>query len=198
MTRAAILLLCALTFSATLGLADDDLQVLWEDPYDFSLMNGAFASYGTFYTQDDFTLETDSVLQAVECWAIYMGEPDHPQPFYVGLRYDHYGMPDGYYRASYSYDVEETYTGDDYMGMFPVYHYRLNLIDDIGVDAGTPFWLEIYSVAEHFLWGARDIGNLYFMWSEHPFSAFFRLLGTPLDTGVEAASWGEIKAGFSD
>ncbi|MCX7021439.1 MAG: hypothetical protein NTW26_04020 [bacterium] len=95
MTRATILLLCALTFSATLGLADDDLQVLWENPYDFSSLAGGFASYGTYNTQDDFTLETDSVLEAVECWAFYyLGDPDpHPQPFYVNLRYDHYGMP---------------------------------------------------------------------------------------------------------
>ncbi|MCX7021440.1 MAG: hypothetical protein NTW26_04025 [bacterium] len=72
------------------------------------------------------------------------------------------------------------------------------MINDIGVEAGTPFWLEIYSVAEHFDWGTRSTGNLYYMWDQCDFSAFFRLLGTPLDTGVQTASWGEIKAGFSN
>jgi hypothetical protein len=164
-------------------------------------MTGGFSSWGPHYTQDDFTLETDAILYAVECWAYYWHEPDyHPQPFYVGLRYDHYGMPGGYYRASYCSHPEETFTGDVYMGKYPVYHYRLDLIDEfgIGIEAGTPFWLEIYSVAEDFSWGTRHPGNLYYTWQQYDCSAFFRLLGTPLDTGVEPASWGEIKAGYSD
>ncbi|HUT98628.1 MAG TPA: hypothetical protein VM054_06095, partial [bacterium] len=203
MTRMTILLLCALTFSATLGLTgavgvssphrDDDLQVLWEEPYDFSHLSGGFGSWGPHYTQDDFTLATDAVLQAVECWAYYYpDEPDHhPQLFHVGLRYDHYGMPGEYYIASYCPHPKETFTGDVYLDMFPVYHYRLNLVDDIGVEAGTPFWLEIYSVAENFDWGIRNTGNLYYTWTQYDASAFFRLLGTPLDTDVQSASWGE-------
>jgi hypothetical protein len=197
MARITIFLLCALTFSAIPGLADDELEVLWEEPYDFSLLNGGFQSWGPHYTQDDFTLATDAVLQAVECWAFYWEDSTHPQAFYVSLRYDHYGMPGGYYIASYSYDLEETYTGDDYQGR-PVYHYRLNLMDDIDVEAGTPFWLEIYSEADYFDWGVRNGGNLYYLWNQYDSSAFFRLLGTPEETGVEPASWGEIKAGFSD
>jgi hypothetical protein len=200
MTRMTTLLLCAVAFSAVPVSADDDLEVLWEEPYDFSHLTEGFWSYGPYYTQDDFTLGTYSVLQAVECWAFYSPEePDyHPQPFHVNLRYDHYGMPGQIYIASYSYDVEETYTGDDYQGRYPVYHYRLNLIDDIGIEAGTPFWLEIYSVAENFKWGARNQGNLYYMWNQYDSSAFFRLLGTPSGEEVQPASWGEIKAGFSD
>jgi hypothetical protein len=210
MIRGIIIILSTLALSAALSFtgavgvssphrADDDLQVLWEEPYDFSYMTGGFSSWGPHYTQDDFTLETDAIISAVECWAYYGVEPDHhPQPFYVGLRYDHYGMPGGYYAASYSPHPEETYTGDVYMGIYPVYHYLMNLIDDIGVEAGTPFWLEIYSVAEDFSWGTRHPGNLYYTWQQYNCSAFFRLLGTPLDTGVDPASWGEIKAGYSD
>jgi len=197
MTRITILLLVVVAFSAVPAPADDDLQVLWEEPYDFSHLSGGFGSWGPHYTQDDFTLATDAVLQAVECWAFYYpDEPDHhPQLFHVGLRYDHYGMPGEYYIASYCPHPIETYTGDDYLGL-PVYHYRLNLVDDIGVDAGTPFWLEIYSVAENFDWGIRNTGNLYYTWTQYDASAFFRLLGTPLDTDVQPASWGEIKATF--
>jgi hypothetical protein len=199
MNRITPFCIFALVFSAALVSADDDLEVLWEEPYDFSHMTGCFWSYGPYYTQDDFTLETYSVLEAVECWALYcLEEPDqHPQPFVVSLRYDHYGMPGQVYRADYSNDVDETYTGDDYMGMYPVYHYRLNLTDGIGVEGGTPFWLEIYSEAENFMWAARSYGNLYHQWNQYDYSAFFRLLGTPEDTAVEPASWGEIKAGFS-
>ena len=94
-------------------------------------------------------------------------------------------------------DVEETYTGDNFQGK-PVFHYRLNLSNPMDVEGGTPFWLEIYSQTENFQWGATNYGNLYFNWNEQPYSAFFRLLGTPEDTGVQPASWGEIKAGFSD
>jgi hypothetical protein len=200
MFRGIITILSALTFSASLALADDDLQVLWEEPYDFSSLTGGFADYGPYYTQDDFTLATDSLLQAVECWTFYYPDDsdNHPKPFYVRLRYDHYGMPGGYYITSYAYDVEETYTGDVYMGRYPVYHYLLNLEDTLGIDGGTPFWLEIYSQTENFQWGARNTGNLYFMWNEQPYSAFFRLLGTPLDTDVQTATWGEIKATYSD
>ncbi|MCX7022888.1 MAG: hypothetical protein NTW26_11585 [bacterium] len=198
MTRTITFLLCALTFSATLGLADDDLEVLWEEPYDLVRMNGGFGIYGEFYTQDDFTLETDAVLEAVECWAYYYFPDDdyHPQPFNVTIRYDHYGMPGGYYITTRTFDVEETDTGDDYHE-YRVWHYRLN-IDPRHVDGGTRFWLEIRTDARNCKWACKDVGNLYFQWNQWDKAAFFHLLGTPEDTRVQPASWGEIKAGFSD
>ncbi len=195
MTRKITILLCAVVLSAALGL--DDLEVLWEEPYDFDRMNGGFGIYGQYYTQDDFTLETDAVLEAVECWAYYYFPDDdyHPQPFNVTIRYDHYGMPGGYYFTTRTFDVEETDTGDVYGDGYHVYHYRLN-IDGHHVDGGTPFWLEIRTDAENCKWACKNVGNLYYQWNQWDKAAFFRLLGTPEDTGVEAVSWGEIKATF--
>ena len=199
--KTTILFLCAVAFSAAFGLADDDLEVLWEEPYDLVLMNGAFPGWGPHYTHDDFTLETDAVLEAVECWAIYYFPDDdyHPQPFTVTIRYDHYDMPGSIYKAVRVYDVEETDTGDDYGygDVYRVWHYRLNM-GGCHVDGGTPFWLEIRTDAENFKWACRDVGNLYYQWNQWDKAAFFRLLGTPDDTRVEAASWGEIKATYSD
>ncbi len=209
MTRTITFLLCAVAFSAALGFtgaigvsspsrADDDLEVLWDQYYDFGFMNGGFGIYGEYYTQDDFTLETDAELEAVECWAYYYPEePDyHPQPFNVTVREDHYGMPGGYYFTPRTFDVEETYTGFDYHG-HPLYHYRLN-IEPRDVDGGMTFWLEIRTDAENCNWGCKTTGNLYYQWNQWNKAAFFRLLGTPDDTRVEAASWGEIKAAYSE
>ncbi len=197
MTRMTTLLLCALALSAAISLADDDLQVLWDQYYDFGFMNGGFGIYGEYYTQDDFTLETDAELEAVECWAYYYPEePAHPRPFNVNVRYDQYGMPGAYYFRTRTFDLEETYTGFDYHG-YPLYHYRLN-IEPVHIDGGTRFWLEIRTEAENCKWANRSVGNMYYQWYQWDKAAYFRLLGTPEDTGVEAVSWGEIKAGYSD
>jgi hypothetical protein len=197
MTRTTVLLLFVVTLSATPGPADDDPEVLWENPYDFPLMVTGFWCYGPYYTHDDFILETDSELQAVECWAFYSSMSDNPQPFNVALRYDHYGMPGSYYDNRHVTDVEETYTGDNFQGK-PVFHYRLNWNDPMDVEGGETFWLEIWSYADYFKWGAEDGGLLYYLWNPVDCSAFFRLLGTPDDTGTETMSWGEIKAGYVD
>ncbi|MCK4595049.1 hypothetical protein KAU45_11140 [bacterium] len=201
MTRTTILLLCVVALSAVPGLADDELEVLWEDPYDLPIMNSVWASWGPYYTQDDFTLDTRSLLKVIEYWAIYYypDDDDHPQQFTFSIRYDHYGMPGGWKKVFRPplRNIEETDTGDVYLG-YTVWHYRVDLGSGFRLDGGTPWWLEIYSDAENFKWGARSQGNLHHQWNQWDKSAFFRILGTPDDTRVEAASWGEIKAGFSD
>jgi hypothetical protein len=199
MTRITTLILVAVALSAVPVAADDDLQVLWDQCYDFLFMNTGFEIFGEYYTQDDFTLETDAELEVVECWAYYYpDEPAHPRPFEVNVRYDQYGMPGAYYFRDRigGDDLEETYTGFDYHG-HPLYQYRLN-IEPCYIEAGTPFWLEIRSDAENCRWGAKDPGNLYYLWYPWDKAAYFRLLGTPEDTLVQPASWGEIKAGFTD
>ena len=98
MTRITILLLLVVAFSAVPVAADDELQVLWDQCYDFAFMNGGWGIYGEYYTQDDFTLETDADIEVVEFWAFYSPEePAHPRPFDVNVRYDQYGMPGAYY-----------------------------------------------------------------------------------------------------
>ena len=206
MLKKTTLLLCVVAFSATLGLADDDLEVLWEEPYaPFPIMSGAFKSWGEYYTQDDFILDTDALIKAIECWAIYTpfdDEDDHPQPFRISIRYDHYGMPGGL-KLSASLPlqyIDETDTGDVYgygEDAPKVWHYRFDF-SGWRLDGGTPWWLEIRTEAQNFAWGARSVGNLYHQWNEHFYSAFFRLLGHFEETAVQSASWGEIKAGFVD
>ncbi|MCX7021457.1 MAG: hypothetical protein NTW26_04120 [bacterium] len=198
MTRITILLLLVVAFSAVPVAADDELQVLWDQCYDFAFMNGGWGIYGEYYTQDDFTLEMDAEIEAVEFWAFYSPEePAHPRPFDVNVRYDQYGMPGAYYYRTRvgGDDLEETDTGFDYNG-HTLYLYRLN-IEPCHVDGGTQFWLEIRSDAENCKWGSKTTGNLYYQWNQWDVAVYFRLLGTPV-AGVETASWGEIKAGFSD
>jgi len=199
MTRITILLLVVVAFSAVPAPADDDPQVLWDQCYDYQFIHGGKGIYGEYYTQDDFTLETDAELEAVECWAFYYPEePAHPRLFYVNVRYDQYGMPGAYYfrTTTGGDDLEETYTGFDYHG-HPLYHYLLN-IEPCHIEAGTPFWLEIRTEAENCTWGSKTTGNLYSQWYQWDEAAYFRLLGTPEESNVEPASWGEIKAGYSD
>jgi len=193
------LLLCAVAFSTVPVAADDDLQVLWDQCYDYLFMNGGWGIYGEYYTQDDFILDTDAEVEAVEFWAYYYPEePAHPRPFEANVRYDQYGMPGAYYFRTRvgGDDLEETDTGFDYQG-HPLYHYRLN-IEPCHIEAWTPFWLEIRSDAENCRWGSKTIGDLYFQWNPVQCSAYYRLLGTPEEPGVESASWGEIKATYSD
>ncbi len=198
MTRITILLLCALTFSAAFGLADDDLEVLWEYPYDPVLMNSAFSSWGRYYTQDEFILETDSKVMFIEFWGIYSPDDDyHPQPFWIIFLYDHYGMPGGYFDGGCLPlgAITETDTGEDYHGN-PVYHYSIDISGEpMSIDAGQ-WWLDISAETENFKWGGRGQtgGILYHNYLQYNASVYFRLLGTPSGAGVEETSWGEIKA----
>lgn len=199
MTRITTLLLLVVAFSVVPVVADDDLEVLWDQCFDYLFMNGGWQIYGEYYTQDDFTLETDAEIEVVEFWAYYYPEePAHRGSFWANVRYDQYGMPGAYYFRDWvgSDDLEEIDTGYEYCGHI-LYLYRLN-IEPCHIEAGTPFWLEIRSYAENCKWGSKTSGNLYFQWYPVYCSAYFRLLGTPEDTRVETASWGEIKAGFSD
>jgi len=200
MTRITTLLLLVVAFSVVPVVADDDPQVLWDQCYDYQFIHGGKWIYGEYYTQDDFTLETDAEIEVVEFWAYYYPEePAHPRPFEANVRYDQYGMPGAYYfrTTTGGDDLEETYTGFDYMGYLRVYYYRLNIVPQ-HVDGGTPFWLEIRSDAENCRWVMKSGGNLYSQWYQWDEAVYFRLLGTPEETNVQPMSWGEIKAGFSD
>ncbi|OGD74491.1 MAG: hypothetical protein A2Y64_01945 [Candidatus Coatesbacteria bacterium RBG_13_66_14] len=137
----------------------------------------------------------------MEFWAYYYPEePAHPRPFDVNVRYDQYGMPGAYYFRTRvgGDDLEETDTGFDYQGKYTLYLYRLNLEEPCHIEGGTPFWLEVRSDAENCNWGSKPTGNLYYQWNQWDCAVYFRLLGTPDETAVQPASWGEIKAGFSD
>ncbi|OGD74483.1 MAG: hypothetical protein A2Y64_01895 [Candidatus Coatesbacteria bacterium RBG_13_66_14] len=199
MTRITILLLVAVTFTAVPVVADDDLEVLWDQGFDYESMIGGWMIYGEYYTQDDFTLETDAEIEVVEFWAYYYPEePAYHLSFWANVRYDQYGMPGAYYFRDWvgPDDLEEIDTGYDHGGHI-LYLYRLN-IEPCHIEAGTPFWLEIRSEAENCKWGFETGGILYFQWDPWSQETFFRLLGTPDETSVQPASWGEIKAGFSD
>ncbi|MCX7022386.1 MAG: hypothetical protein NTW26_08975 [bacterium] len=198
MKRIATLLMFV-AFSVVPVAADDDLEVLWDQCFDYLLMMGGFGIYGEHYTQDDFTLETDAEIEVVEFWAhYYPEEPAYHLSFWANVRYDQYGMPGAYYFRDWvgPDDLEEIDTGFDYNGHI-LYLYRLH-IEPCHIEAGTPFWLEIRSDAENCMWGIKGGGNLYYQWYQWHQATYFRLLGTPEDTGVQTASWGEIKAGFSD
>src|SRR4030042_1011558 len=121
---------------------------------------------------------------------------DPPEPFIVTIRYDWYGKPDGTYWSDRLTDVTDTDTGSDYAN-YDIWQSRILLreSESIHIEAGTPFWLEIYFTGPSFGWTAREWGNVHIDWEEYPWSALFRVLGTP-DAGVEDSSWGEIKATF--
>jgi hypothetical protein len=199
MTRITILLLVVVAFSAVPVAADDDTQVLWDQGLDYESMNGGWMIYGEYYTQDDFTLETDADIEVVEFWAYYYPEePAYHLSFWANVRYDQYGMPGAYYFRDWVNPVyvEEIDTGYEYCGCI-LYQYRLN-IEPQHIDGGTPFWLEIRSDAENCKWGFENGVILYFQWDRCSQDTFFRLLGTPDESNVEPASWGVIKAVYSD
>ena len=97
-------------------------------------------------------------------------------------------------------DVTDIDTGDDLYGV-DVYHTKLllNEEDYIFIEAGETYWLELYWTG--FIdcgWLCENVGNARQNGHEYYLSTFFRILGTPSGEGVEPASWGEIKAGFSE
>lgn len=175
-----------------------DLQTLWEFPYEYELLFSGLASNGAFHTQDDFILESSGVVKGFECWFIYDG--NHPQPFTASIFYDYDGRPSGRKWMADITDVTDTDTGDD-LGDFDVYHTQLLLEEEdyVFIEAGTTYWLELYWTGFYYgVWLCALGGNAHQNGDEYYLSTFFRILGTPSGEGVEAASWGEIKAGFSE
>ncbi len=171
--------------------------VLWANQYDYELLTQALPSNGGNRTQDDFELENSGWIKGFECWFIYNG--NHPQPFELTIRYDHYGRPGGTFWTAYVTDVTDGDTGDDFWE-YDVWHTQLLLDEEdyVYIEAGTPYWLEIFWTG--FIsgyWCCGDGGNAHWNGVEYPLSVFFTVLGTP-GSGVEESSWGEIKAGFTE
>ncbi|MCX7021441.1 MAG: hypothetical protein NTW26_04030 [bacterium] len=182
--------------SATPAPPPPDLDVLWENPYDYELLVYGLLSNGSDHTQDDFTLEESGVVKGFECWFCYDG--NHPQPFTATMFYDYDGKPSGRKWIADISDVTDTDTGDDF-GDLDVYHTKL-LLDEgdyVFIEAGATFWLELYWTGFYYgVWLCESGGNAHFNGDEYNLSTFFTILGVRSGEYVEAVSWGEIKATF--
>ena len=209
--RVLLISLALLTFavaalggvSATPAPPLPDLEVLWENPYDYELLYTALASHGYYHTMDLFTLENAGVVKGFECWFFY--NYDYPVPFNAAIRHDNNGWPgDGLWTARIT-DVTNTFTGDEWWGEDDwfedsgVYHTLLLLEEEdyVLIEAGRPFWLKLQST-DYGAWCCEEGGTAYYNGEIYDLSTFFTILGTPSGGNVESASWGEIKAGFSE
>jgi hypothetical protein len=202
-TILASLMLVAFGAESTRGLVSpcpeaSDLEVLWANPYDFALLSWILESWGDYRTQDDFILTSSGWVKGFECWFLYADSP-HPQPFEVTLRYYDHGHPGDIFWTAHVTDVTDTNTGDDLFG-FDVWHSLLLLDEEdyVFIEAGPPHWLEIYWTGYGGAWCCEEDGNAYSDGREWDLSVFFTVLGTPSGAAVQPASWGEIKAEFSD
>jgi hypothetical protein len=209
MTKATIVLLVVLLVTLALGsnaargftatLQDgSDLEVLWENPYEFELVSWILPSSGMYRAQDDFRLENFAWVKGFECWFLYADSP-HPQPFELTMRYDDIGSPGETFWTAYATDVTDTDTGDDLFG-FDVWHTKIILDEEdyIFIDVRSWIWLEMYWTGYDGAWCCEDGGNAYLNGVKRNLSCFFTVLGTPSGEDVEVASWGEIKAEYAD
>jgi len=174
------------------------MQTLWEFTYEFDLLEAGLPCNGGCHTQDDFTFEESGVIMGFDGWFIYDG--NHPQPFTAIIFYDYDGRPSGRKWMADIADVTDIDTGDD-AGDFDVYltELRLDEEDYVFIEAGETYWLELFWTGFIECWWLCALGgNAHCNGDEYYLSTFFTILGIPSGEGVEPASWGEIKAGFSD
>ena len=194
----ALIVTCAAAWGgAAVGTAvpPPDLDVLWENPYEYDWMTYAFFCSGGHHTQDDFTFEESGVIMGFEGWFGYKTE--HPKPFTATIRLDSGGNPGGILWTADITNVGDYYTGDSFWDQ-DVYRTLLTIDEEdyVSIGAGTTYWLDLYWTGLHpGYWLCEDIGNLYSLDEHYDFSAFFTILGSP-ESGVEPMSWGEIKATF--
>ncbi len=173
-----------------------DLQVLWENTYDYELIAGSLRSNGGYHTQDDFIFGESGVIMGFDCWFCYDG--NHPKPFTAIIFYDYGGNPSGRRWMADITDVTDIDTGDDSYGD-DVYRTELRLDEEdyVFIEAGTTFWLELYwNGLLNGYWLCEMGGNAHCNGDEYNLSTFFTILGVPSGEGVQSASWGEIKASF--
>ena len=168
-------------------------EVLWENPYPFAdLDDGKYAS-GDLHCQDDFLLTEDAIIEGFECWSLF---EDGPMGDYQLTLYDDDGgSPGDQLWQAVPSSVSNTDTGDDAFG-YDVYHTELSLDSDdfYQVTSGATYWIEIYGLGDSiFYWVCADGGNMHRNGTDLGADAFFRVLGT-INTALETASWGAIKA----
>ncbi|MCK4593317.1 hypothetical protein KAU45_02360 [bacterium] len=207
MTKGKIVLFSTLALAFALGstlaggisspfIDRSNLEILWENPYEYWLVSWIIPSSGPSHAQDDFRLETFAWVKGFECWFLYgKNHPLPPLPFELTMRYDDLGSPGDTFWTAYVTDVTDTDTGDDLFG-FDIWHILLLLDEEdyIYIDVRSWLWLEIYWTGYSGAWVCEDGGNAHYNGERLSLSCFFTVLGTPSGAGVEESSWGEIKA----
>ncbi|MCD4733040.1 hypothetical protein K8R78_02250 [bacterium] len=186
------------TFDTPLLYSSDNFEpltdVLWENPYDYSLLTEGAYSYSTYHSQDDFVLTTESSLEGFELWTCYSGS--HPRTLEVALFADDGGSPGTeLWRVTVDPgNITDTDTGDDKWG-FDLFH-TVILLDpaDYHTEAAGTYWVEFYDPGGTlFAWLCEDGGNLHQNDWESWFDAFFAVL-TNVGSTIEETTWGQIKA----
>ncbi len=167
--------------------------VLWDNPLIYGDIVDALNSSGGFHCQDDFTLTQSATIQGFECWGILFNGPG--ESFQLTLYNDGGGYPGSVIWFTNISDVTSIDTGLDYSGYdINRFIFELEPGDYFEATAGTTYWIEIYyQDAVGWYWLCADGGNMYQNGTNMGYDAFFRVLGT-INTALETASWGAIKA----
>ncbi|MBD3401063.1 MAG: hypothetical protein GF399_12145 [Candidatus Coatesbacteria bacterium] len=170
-------------------------EVLWENPYGFSEVEGGYSAYDTTHSLDDFVLDSQSDIEAFVTWNIYDGS--HPRDLLVALSYDDGGVPGSVFWAVNvdAADITTTDTGED-LYTLDIIETRLELDPaDVYEDlAPGTYWFEVHDQGDDlFAWLYENGGNMHVNDEDKGVSAFFVVEGTP-NSAVVGSSWGRIKA----
>jgi len=157
--------------------------VLWENPFDYSLMTNAYYAFGSYHVQDDFMLDgMPGTVQGFEWWSVYMGS--HPVDMDLHIYSDSGGHPDtGDELWTATYLAVEEDTGYDMWGV-DIWHswVELDSADYFEAEADTYYWLEVHcNTSNTFGWSTEPGGNIHQNGSQFGDSVFLIVNGTSDD-----------------
>jgi len=151
-------------------------DILWENPFDYSLCTNGYNSSDGYRCADDFVLDFSGSpnIEGFTCWSIFTG--GHPQPFEVTVWVDSGGAPGAEVWSETVTDITDTDTGYSGWG-YVMYQTDMVLDSSFGLDNGT-YWVEFYWTSSYFYWLVENGGNLRQNGSPMGVSGFFAVNGS--------------------
>jgi len=148
-------------------------DILWENPFDYSLCTNGYNSSDGYRCADDFVLDDDATIESFTCWSIFTG--GHPQPFEVTVWIDSGGAPGTEQWSETISDVTDTDTGYSGWG-YTMYQTDMVPADTFDLSAGT-YWVEFFWTSTYFYWLVENGGNLRQNGAPMGVSGFFAVNG---------------------
>ncbi len=188
-------------------------DVIYDDQtFDYGDTADAFTIWGEggCETADDFEMDSNWTLKLVRIWIAYTGEQDIRVDIFSNGADDKPAAPppgDLYYEEVPGESINWTDTEYSWYG-FPIYQLDIP-IEGFYIEPGTIYWLGLQSITgNNSYWLQFEFtdwweGTCFYydgIWTragEFLFGRYdceFELHGTPVDTAVEAGSFGGIKA----
>jgi hypothetical protein len=206
--RGIVIFIIIAVFSIAAAFAD---IIYDEQTYDYDdVGNGSSIWYEICESADDFELAGYWDLEMVRVWLFYSGEQDVRIDIFSNGTDDMPAYPppgDLYYEEVPAESITWTDTGDSMFG-YPIY--RLDIpIEGFYIETGIRYWLGLQSISgDNSYWLVFE-NHLEYWWEDMCIfyegqwcrdtlfrrqDCMFELHGTPAGSGVNARSFGAIKA----